>query len=262
MKNLFKIIAIIIVIILLIASAYFLFFKKQGKNQDNSWIEIKKKGKIVVGTEIPYSPMEFYDEKGELTGFDIEMMKEIAKRLKIGIEFKKYEWDFLLDAAKNNEVNLVASGVTISQERSKEMLFSIPYLDSGQVLIVKTENKEIFSLIDLKGKKIGVEGMESAGHEIKQFIEQKNILINKDINELITALKTNKVDALVMDYIVAADAVRQDKTMKIVDYPFTQEFFGIVTSLQNNALMKKINEILSDLKKEGFLKNLEKKWLR
>lgn len=263
-KKLLIIILSIVVLLIIFFSVYFLFFKplKNSSNADNSLLEIKKKGKIVVGTEIPYNPMEFYDENGQLTGFDVEMMKEIARRMEVEVEFKKYEWDFLLNAAKNNEVDLVVSGVTISAERSKEMLFSIPYLNSGTVLMTKIDNNKIRSLLDLKDRKIGMEAETSGYYEIQKYTDIKNIVSYKNNDELLKALRANEIEALVMDYIVAADLAHKNKDIKIVDFPFAQEFCGIVTALKNVSLIEEINRILRDLKREEFLKNLETKWFR
>ena len=128
----------------------------QHKPAPLSLSDIKEKGTLLVGVDIPYGVMEFYDASGKLAGIDMDIASEIASRIGVSMEVKTMPFSKLFDALKAGEVDVVISAVTITPERQKTMLFSVPYLNAGMSIAVRKDNQSIQSLEDLKDQKVGV----------------------------------------------------------------------------------------------------------
>lgn len=112
--------------------------------------------KIIVGTNAEFPPFEYVDDNKKIDGFDIAMMKEIAKRMDVKIEIKNMEFKSLIGSLESKTINAVAAGMTKDPERTEAVDFSDSYYTSSQVMIVKKDSK-LKKMTDLKGKKVGVQ---------------------------------------------------------------------------------------------------------
>src|SRR5690606_6359891 len=114
--------------------------------------KVQEEGKLIVGTEGTYPPFTFHDETGELTGFDVEIAREVGERLGVEVEFLETQWDAIFAGLDASRFDMVANQVGINQERQASYEFSDPYITSTAVLVVATGNEEIKSFEDLEGK--------------------------------------------------------------------------------------------------------------
>ncbi|MEI7620489.1 MAG: transporter substrate-binding domain-containing protein [Candidatus Falkowbacteria bacterium] len=241
---------------------------KNGSNSDQSLNNVKKAGKLVIGNNYPYGVMEFYDKDGKPAGIDIDLGREIASRLGVEAEFKEFDWQDLFTLIENKEVDLVMSALTITEERSKKALFSSPYFNGGQVIVTRTDNKDINIPDDLKNRKIGTQ-IDTTSQYAAQKLSSDNLITlydswesSEEKGEIVYDLKAGKFDAVIVDYIQALESIKKDSEIKIIGEPFTQEYYGIATNLNNNALMQAVDAALRDIKREGILKNIEDKWTK
>lgn len=225
-----------------------------------------EKLKIVVATDATWPPMEMVNEKKEIVGFDIDLMKAVADKGGFTVEFRNTAWDGIFAGLANGDYDAVISSVTITPERLKTMDFSTPYINAGQVLIVRISDKKTEKLSDLAGKKVGAQIGTTGAFEIDK--DKKCILKTYDeIGLAIEDLANGRLDGVVADTPIAANYVLQNEKyknkLKIVGQPFTQEFYGIAVKKGNANTLKVINRglkiVLSDRK---LLKKLENKWLR
>lgn len=267
-----------IIIMALIAALAILFifgFFRWNQNRiekmdigDQSLNKIKRSGKLIISSDFSYGVMEFFNSNQQPVGIDIDLGKEIAKRLGVQAEIKDFDWQDLLSIINNQEADIVISSVTITEERSKEMLFSAPYFNGGQVIVAKSDNNEIKTKEDLKNKKVGVQ-TGTVSNDAAKDLTAPELIVTYDSWEnsdkeggIIYDLKAGRFDAVIVDYIQAVDSVKKDPEIKIIGDPFTQEYYGIATKLGNNELIKAINTIIRDIKKEGVLKDIEDKWTK
>jgi ABC-type amino acid transport substrate-binding protein len=269
------IISLIVLLVLALGTALF-YIKVISKGNpgiipvDSSLSDIKKKGTLVIASDIEFEPMEFYDPAGNPVGLDIDIAKEIAKSLAVTPEIRMVYWDKLFPTVINGEVDMGISSVTILPDRAKEMLFSNPYFDSGQVLLVRSADTSIRNPQDLNGKKIGVFPDTTGKAEISKFVNPDNMIdyitfeVPKDNpnSGILYDLKTGAIDAIVTDYIGAIGNVKNNPELKIAGEPFTQEYYGIITKRGNNALIQEINRILNQMKTSGKLKEISDRWLK
>ncbi|MBD3202826.1 transporter substrate-binding domain-containing protein [Candidatus Woesearchaeota archaeon] len=257
---------LVLILTLIIVAACTKKTEVQQKNDnqitDNSLINVKKRGKLIIGAIPDYPPMEYIDENGDHVGYDIDVVKEIASQLGVDSEIKQIMWGDLFNAVKSGEVDLIISSITITQERQQEMLFSVPYFDAGQTIVVQKNTKDISSPGDLKGKKIGVNAGTTCEKIALEYANNEDVIGYPGYDPIINDLKNNEIDAMVTDLIGASNYVKNNPDLKLVGEPFTQEFYGIATKLGNNALMEEIDRILRNMKRSGKLKEIKNKWLK
>lgn len=234
---------------------------RKSQAGDEALQKIKEKGKIVVGTYEQIPPVSFLDENGKNAGHDVDVAGEIARELGVEVEFKNLFFPDLFTAVKAGEIDIILSAITITQERSKEMLFSVPYFDGGQSLVVRSDDLSIKSVEDLKGKKIGV--LEGTTGEI--FVDTLGLLdqdiVRMEAKEGREQLEAGEIDVWIEDYVGASGYIKSTPSVKIVGKPVNEEYYGVVTKLGNNSLVDEINRILRDMKRDGRLNNIKNKWL-
>jgi len=254
-----------ITIFLLIVGIWFWY--NNYKTTDNSLRNVKSRGVLVVGSDIPYGVMEFFDENHKPVGIDVDIAKEIASRLGVRLEFNDYDWDTLLAKVKNNEVDLAISTITITPERQKEMLFSNSYFSGGQVIVVSNENQDIKGVNDLTDKKIAAQKNTTSYAEAKKYTSENLIYTYVDFDtvsdtSIVKEFKDGKFDAIIVDYTQALIIIKNNADLKIVGIPFTREDYGIASKISNTSLITKINLILLEMEKNEVLEKIKTKWTK
>ena len=238
----------------------------QTEKLDPKIKEIKDRGKLIVGSDIPYGVMEFFDDSENVVGIDIDIAQEIADHLGVEIEVINYDWEPLFDAIKNGEVDLAISAMSITPERAEEMLFSIPYFNAGQVVVIHKDSADIEGPLDLSGKKIGVQGESTSEPEARKYTEESLVVTytgyDFELTEegMINDLQTGVIDAIIIDLIAGIDLINYEENFIIAGDPFTEEFYGIATKIDNVALIAQVDEVLRDMKRTGKLKEITDKY--
>lgn len=225
-----------------------------------------EKLKIIVATDATWPPMEMVNEKKEIVGYDIDLMKAVADKAGFTVIFKNTAWDGIFAGLANGDYDAVISSVTITTDRLQTLDFSTPYINAGQVLIVRTSDKKASKLTDLIGKKVGAQIGTTGAFEIEK-VKGCNLKTYDEIGLAIEDLANGRLDGVVADTPIAANYALQNAKykgkLKIVGQPFTQEFYGIAVKKGNMTILSIINRglkiVLSDRK---TLDKLSKKWLR
>ena len=244
-----------------------------NKNGASDWDYIKNKGTLVVG--ITYNmPMNYKDDSGELTGFETEFTTAVCEKLGVKPEFQLIEWGKKEMELKSKNIDLVWNGLTVTEDRKKEFLFSTSYLKNKQVTIVKKENADKYpdtkAMTDIK---IAFEG-GSAGMDIVKEI--KNVEYDEDLTGMSDAVnceaqvnalievKAGKVDACIVDYTLGHALTKEgsdyDDLVVLENIPNTDEEYAIGARMEDTETIKKINEIIDELAKDGTLKALAEKY--
>jgi ABC-type amino acid transport substrate-binding protein len=224
--------------------------------------EIKKRGKIVVGTEPLFPPFEFYNEKGELVGFDIDLAKEIAKQLGVELELKTLSFEKLFSALiLTKEIDIIISAISVTPERTKFVAFSIPYFGSGEVFLIK-KGLSVEKLEEMKNKKIGVQTGTISEVEAKKFSKPENIILFKNYQIAIESLLKDEIDAVLVEYPLAKFLVKENPKLNIIPYNISSNFYAIGLRKGEDKFLFEINQIIQKLKRSGYFKILEEKWLK
>lgn len=257
MKKFSKLAIISLIIGILVASTGCGNKATVGGGAESKLDQIKKAGKIVVGTSADYPPYEFHKEvngKDEIVGFDIEIAKEIAKDLGVELEIKDMDFDGLLLALNADKVDFVIAGMTPDPERLEAVDFSKIYYKAVHGIVIKADNKDAFKTVgDLTGKKIGAQ--KGAVQEKIAQAEIKDLQLKSlaKIPDLVLEVKNNKIDALVMEKPVADSYVDHNKDLMLMDVTFDDGEGGSAVAVKKGStdLVDGINKTLDRLMNDG-----------
>lgn len=228
----------------------------------------KEAAKIVIATDATWPPMEMVDESKNIVGFDIDLMNAAAKAGGFVVEFRNTAWDGIFAGLEAGKYDAVMSSVTITDERKQTMDFSLPYINAGQILVVKDEVSGVESLADLNGKTVAAQIGTTGAFEIDKVKDAEKITAKTydEIGLAFEDLVNGRVDALVCDTPVAAQYALQNESykgkLKIVGKPFTEELYGVAVKKGNTKVLDTINKGLKKVLDAGENKAIEAKWLK
>ena len=191
----------------------------------------KEENKLYVGTNAEFQPFE-YREGNKIVGFDIDLINEISKICDFNVEIVDMQFDGLLPSMEAKKIDLIIAGMTKTDEREKFVNFSEPYYNSKQVIIVHKDNEDIKSFDNLSGKKVGVV-LGYIGDLIVSDMTNVDVEKFNAVSETILALKSAKVDAIVLDYEAAKNYVSQNKELKLIETDSANEEYAI--AIGNNG---------------------------
>jgi polar amino acid transport system substrate-binding protein len=216
----------------------------------------------VVATDATWPPFEYVDEESkEIIGFDIDLMKAIAEKEGLEVEFVNVAWDALLAGIANCQYDAAISSVSITDERKPNMLFSDPYYTVGQQIVVAADDTSITGQDSLNGKRAGAQ-ISTTGAELIADTEGAELVNFNTIGLAFQALMNGDVDAVVADNVMALGYVaKYSDKLKAVGEPLTGESIGIAVCKDKTDLLKKINSGLAKVKSEGLLDELNDKWV-
>ena len=232
---------------------------------DTSWQDIQDKGYFVMGLDDAFPPMGFRDEKNEIVGFDIDLAKEVAKRLGVDVKFQTIVWESKLEEINSGNIDVIWNGFSVTPERQKEYLFTKPYIKNRQVIVV-TADSPIKTKADLEGKKIGIQAGSSAQDAVmadKATYEViKDNLLEFDDNVMaMKDLKGGGLDAVVVDIIVGKYYVsKHPGEYKFLEEDFGAEDFAVGLRITDKAFLAEMNKALDDIKADGTASEISNKW--
>ena len=215
-----------------------------------------------VGCSADFAPFEFQDEsKKEFQGFDMDLIRALGKEMGYEVEISDMGFDGLIPALQAKNIDAIISGMTINEERQKNVNFSDPYYEAGLTMIVRDNEESIKKFQDLKGKKVAVQIGTTSAEEVKKIdgVEIKELNTPADC---FMELKAGGVDAVVNDkpvneyYITKSGATG----VKELQEKLTAENYGIAMSKDNADLQKEFNAALKKLKDNGEYQKIYDKW--
>ena len=208
----------------------------------------KNENEIIMVTEAGFAPYEYY-ENNEIVGVDIEIANEIAKELDKELIVKDIAFDSIINELKSGKADFALAGMSITEERQKEVDFSIEYAASRQVVITLKDSK-IKSPNDIEGKKVAVQLGTVADLVLT---EEYNVQLTRQKKFLaaIEDLKAKKVDCVVMDYLPAKELLKENSELVILEKELFTDKYAVAVKKGNKELLDKINKVLERLINEG-----------
>ena len=234
---------------------------------DMSAVKLMQDGVLTVGMEIGYPPFEDFAEDGTTTiGYDVDFAKALGEKLGVTVNFVNTAWDGIFQGIGVN-YDCVISAVTITEERKASMLFSEPYINNYQAVVVKKDFAgKIGSFMDLNNMAIAVQKETTSDILMSDYVSTGSITATISANEKVTTcftqLENGEVDAVVVDSTVADGylASNPDKFVKVFQDESEPEQFGVAMALDNTALQAAINEAIAQLTSEGFFESNVAYW--
>jgi polar amino acid transport system substrate-binding protein len=222
---------------------------------------------ILIGTDATYPPFESVDPNtDEIVGFDVDLMNEIAQLINIEPEFQNADFGTIFTALQQGQFDAVMSAATITPEREEIVDFSDPYIEVGQLVVVRADNNEAQSHEDLaEGAVVGVQtgttGETAALEEAN--VPDGNLRRYPTIDVAFTELANGTIDAVVADGPTVGNYTSQERyqdQLKIVGEPFTEESYGIAVQPGDTELLEAINAALAQLKEDGTIEQLKEQY--
>jgi polar amino acid transport system substrate-binding protein len=231
---------------------------------DASLKSVKEKGKLVLGLDDSFPPMGFRNEDNQIVGYDIDLAREVAKRLGVQLVPQAIDWNAKEQELNTGKIDCIWNGFTITDERKKAMIFTKPYLKNAQVVVVKKDSGYL-TLANLKGKKVGLQAGSSAADALKASTSFRASLKQEvEFKDNLTALmdlEARGVDAVVMDLIVANDNIkRSGKAYQVLEETLAPEVFGVGFRKGDLALRDAVQGALEAMAADGTLAKVTTKW--
>jgi polar amino acid transport system substrate-binding protein len=232
---------------------------------DQSLQKILDKKVLVLGLDDSFPPMGFRSETNEIVGYDIDLAKEVARRLGVTLKPQPIDWNAKEQELNTGEIDCIWNGFTITEERKASVLYTPPYLKNAQVIVVKGDSP-VTTLKDLAGKTAGTQAGSSSVDALDgapEFTSSlKGVIEYKDFLTALMDLDVGGIDAVVIDLVVANDNInRSGKDFRILKETLGEEEFGIGFRKNDKALADKVWETLLAMAKDGTVARIATKWL-
>lgn len=219
--------------------------------------------KIVIGLDDNFPPMGYRNEKNELVGFDIDLAREAVKRLNMEVEFKPIDWSAKEAELNGKRVDALWNGLTITEERKKNIGFTSPYMENRQIIIVAA-NSPVQAKAELKDRIVGAQEGSSAVDAIKKDPVAATFKELKAFGDNITALMdlgTGRLDAVVVDEVVGRYYIaKRAGEFRVLEDHFGTEDYGVGTRLEDIELLGKLEEAINSMKQDGTAAKISEQW--
>lgn len=219
---------------------------------------------LKIGTEGAFPPFNYFNEKNELVGFEIDFAREIANRMGYEAEFVTSEWSGILTSLLAKKYDVIIASMTITPKRAEKVNFSDWYYVDGDITVVRDDNKEINKVSDLEGKVVGVTTgttQETAAKDIDKKYKLKEIKLYPSDIEGVSDLINGRLDAFIGAKLQMAYRKKiKDQPIRMVGSRLNESFKGAAFRKTETELLKEFNMALESMKKDGSYENLSKKW--
>lgn len=257
MKNFF-VIAFLLVTMMLTGCG------SDGESSDKNHKKI-----FVIGLDDHYAPMGFRNDKNELVGFDIDLAKEAAKRMGVEFEFKPIDWEKKKEEITSGNIDILWNGTDITAERKEYMIYTRPYMDNRQILLVKKGSElEIHSEGDLEGKIVGTQ----AGSSSRNYVDDNPKLKNSfkefktylNFKEAFADLESGNVEVLICDEIAGRYEIskipQKFQVIEVTIGPVCE--IGIGFRKNDIELRDRVQKAFDSMVADGTTKKISEKWFQ
>ncbi|MCQ2596304.1 MAG: amino acid ABC transporter substrate-binding protein [Treponema sp.] len=225
---------------------------------------LKARGTFVLGLDASFPPLGYTDDDGTIIGYDIDLAKEVAKRMGVAFKAQPIDWDAKEMELQTMKIDCIWNGFTITEERKEALSFTPAYLNNEQVLIVRADSG-IKTLADMKGKVVGLQSGSSAQEAVeenKAFADslKKTVYYKENVTAL-NDLEIGGVDGVVMDSVVGAYSIKTTgKNLVIVSEALANEEYGIGFRKNEPELRDAVWTILKEMQADGTVASICSKW--
>lgn len=233
--------------------------------ETSRWDEITEEGTLTIGTAGTLYPASFREEESdELTGFDVEVMKEIGKRLDLKVQFKEMAFDNMLTSVQNGQIDVAANDISVTDDRKEKFAFSVPYKHTyGTAIVRKSDLSGIKSLEDLKGKKAAGEATTVFMNVARQYGAEEVIYDNATNDQYLRDVSTGRTDVILNDYYLQTLALAFFPEFDIAIHPdiaYNPQDVAFLMNKDNSELQENIDRVLDEMLEDGTVKSLSEQF--
>ncbi|MDQ0483511.1 cystine transport system substrate-binding protein [Alkalihalobacillus hemicentroti] len=237
----------------------------QSADEASVWEQIQEEGKLVVATSGTLYPTSYYEEGSDtVTGYEVEVVREMGKRLDLEVEFEEMGFDGMLTSINSGKVDLAANDITNTEEREEKFTFSEPIKYSyGTAIVRKDDLSGIKSLDDLDGKKAAGASTTIYMEVARENGAEEVIYDNATNEQYLRDVSTGRTDIILNDYYLQTLALAAFPDLNITIHPDIEYYpnnQAVVMKKDSGELESKVNETLKEMKDDGTLKELSEKF--
>jgi ABC-type amino acid transport substrate-binding protein len=236
--------------------------------RDDVWKQVRETGILRVGMDAGFPPFESIAADGSLIGFDVDLARELGRRLGVEAQFvANLPYDGLYDALTVSRVDIVISALVVNPARMEDFAYSTSYFDAGQVLVTRSATSgegDIEEMADLSGRTLAVEFGTQGDMEARKWARQITDLTTvpyQTAAEALAAVTAGEVDTALVDHVSALAAIEPGSELAIVEKPIVAEPYAVGMRRDSAQLLRAINEALAEMEADGTLEALVDKWL-
>ncbi len=234
--------------------------------EGGDWQYIADKGTFVAGITL-FEPMNYYDENGELTGFETEFTKAVCEKLGVEAKFQEIEWDKKEIELNAKTIDAIWNGLTVTEERKENMAFSESYVRNKQVVVIKVDNKDKYTdEASMAGASCAAES-GSAGQsaiEASEVLSQNEFIGSSAQKDVLLEVKSGTVELGVLDYVMAKASIGEgtdyNDLMIVEGVELAPEEYAIGMRKGDTETVAKVNGAIDELVADGTLKALAEKY--
>ncbi len=237
-----------------------------SKSEKTDWEYIKDKGNFVAGITL-FEPMNYYDENGELTGFETEFTKAVCEKLGVEAKFQVIEWEKKEVELNAKTIDAIWNGLTVSEDRKENMAFSTSYVRNKQVVIIKASNADKYKdIASMAGASCAAEGGSAGETAIKSndVLSQNEFISSAAQKDVLLEVKSGTVELGVLDYVMAKASIGEgtdySDLMIVEGVELTPEEYAVGLRKDDTETVAKINGAIDELVADGTLKKLAEKY--
>ena len=235
-------------------------------SEGGDWQYIADKGNFVAGITL-FEPMNYYDENGELTGFETEFTKAVCEKLGVEAKFQEIEWDKKEIELNANTIDAIWNGLTVTEERKENMGFSKSYVRNKQVVVIKADNKDKYTD---EASMAGASCAAESGSAGQTAIETSSVLSQNEFvgasaqKDVLLEVKAGTVELGVLDYVMAKASIGEgtdySDLMIVEGVELAPEEYAIGMRKGDTETIEKVNGAIDELVADGTLKALAEKY--
>lgn len=233
-----------------------------GKSKDTASDVTQTKGTLTIGLEGTYRPYSYHDSNNKLTGFEVDLGKQLAKKMNLTPKFIESKWDSLVAGLDANKYDVVLNNVGVTKERQDKYNFTSPYIYSKSILVVQKNNSSIKTIKDIKGKKMAQTVTSENGADAERL--GANVVSTDDFANTISLILDGRADGTINsnDAVYSYLKEKPDTNIKTISTGSEIPALKVAGLIQqdNPKLQKELNKALKELRADGSLSKLSKKY--
>lgn len=233
------------------------------ENVESDLAYVTGKGELTIGMTL-FAPMDYMDENGELTGFEVEFGNAVCEKLGLTPNYIEINWDAKETELSSKNIDCIWNGMTITDERKANMSISTPYLGNKQVMVAKADKAEAY-ITDVTGAKIVAE-LGSAGEELateNEFFANAEFTGVDSMAKALMEVKAGTADIAIVDYVTSIGSIGEGTDyadfVVVEAEDFAAEEYGIAFR-KGSDLTEKVNEAIAELAADGTLATIAAKY--
>ncbi len=234
-------------------------------SEDETWARIEREGVLRVGMDASYPPFEVEEEGATFRGYDVDLAREIGRRLGLEVAFVNVGYDGLYDALQAGRCDVLISALPYDPQQGHIAAFTGGYFNAGQALVVRREDASIQAVADLAGRRVAVEMGAQAHQEALALRDRERVPLTivtaNSSDEAFDLLQAGAADAAIADAITVRLALRSRTDLAMRGPLLTDDSFVIAVRRRSPQLFSAVKGTLDTLRGEGWLERLAEQWL-